>query len=105
MKPVLLLNRSKVGILVELRNRRDVLAKELEVLNEQVKALDDEVIAYLESGGNPLQDYYLSIEVTTRVIPKWKVEFVKALGEAAAKAVQDRTPPTTYKKLIITSRR
>lgn len=103
LKPVT--NQTTLSIIEKLRSDRERLKAELEQINSMLEPLENDAIAYIENGGTPILDYFMSIEVSTRVIPKWKQEYIDALGETAAKAVQDRTPPTTYKKLIITPRR
>lgn len=96
---------SKVSAIRRLREHRDELKAKIEDIERGLSELEAEAIAYIEAGGSPLLEHFMSVEVTTRVIPKWKQEFIKMLGEKAAKTVIDSTEPTTYKKLIITTRR
>lgn len=93
-------SRSMLDRYSELKAQQKELRAELSLLEKESEALSQSLQAYTEEKGGSVLccDYALRIE-DGDVRPKWKEEYIAALGPSAALSVVQRTPAS--KKLTV----
>jgi hypothetical protein len=89
--------------IVALRESYCALSRRVELHEAHIRAKGEAVIKRLENGAIVNAACAVSIRVTQRRYPAWKSHFVEVCGAQAADRVQQETPPTLYKKLVISS--
>lgn len=99
----------KQSLLRDILDRRVILADlraAYDAAKEDLERMEAEVIAAVEDGERhergPLSAGVADEEVCR---PRWKEEFVRALGEEAAVIVRAKTAPTVHKRLVVVERR
>ena len=87
--------------LLAMRESLDSLKKRYQLLEDSVKATEQEIIEQIEQGAEIAGRYVLQIRATERRFPSWKNYFVEVAGCEAAERILLNTIPTVYKNLII----
>lgn len=96
-----IVTRTQIQSLLAMRESLDAMKKRYDLLENSVKATEQEIIAQIESGIEVDSDYDLQIRTSERRYPAWKSYFVEVAGAAAAERVLAETLPTIYKTLIV----
>lgn len=97
----LVVGHEQIQNLLVMRESLDALKKRYELLENSVRATEQEIIALIESGTNIECAFDLQIRTTERRYPSWKSYFVEAAGAEAAERVLAATAPTIYKTLVV----
>lgn len=85
-------------------SKRKILAKQAEAAEKEAKLLGERITEWLKSKGRKFSrrgPFHVSL-VDGNTYPKWKDEFIRALGEEAANEIIAKTPPSV--RLIVNSR-
>ena len=83
------------------RESLDALKKRYELLENSVRATEQEIIVLVESGAEIRTSYDLQIRKSERRFPSWKAHFAEVAGAEAAERVLNETTPTIYKTLVV----
>lgn len=90
--------------LINLRESKTFIKKRLEQIDSDLTALEDDMIARIESGGRIESSHPIGVKTSERRYPSWKDAFIAAAGEQEAKKVIDSTTPTISKSIVITNK-
>lgn len=83
---------------------RAFLKKRLEQIDAQLEALENDLIARIESGARISSRFPVSVKTSERRYPSWKDAFVRVAGEVEAKKITESTAPTISKSIVISSK-
>ncbi len=87
--------------LLAMRETLDAIKKRYELLQDSVKATEQEIMSLLESGAEVLSSQVVQIRTREARYPSWKSHYVEIAGADAAELVLNATTPTVFKTLVI----
>lgn len=90
--------------LMNLRESKTFIKKRLEQIDSDLAALEDDLIARIESGARIESHHPISIKTSERRCPSWKEAFITVAGEPEAKKVINSTDPTISKSIVISTK-
>lgn len=90
--------------LMNLRESKTFIKKRLEQIDSDLTALEDDLIARIESGARIESRHPISIKTSERRCPSWKEAFITVAGEPEVKKVIDSTAPTITKSIVISNK-
>lgn len=89
---------------MSLRESKTCIKKRLEQIDSDLAALEDDLIAKIESGARIESPHSICVKSTERRCPSWKDAFINVAGEPEAKKVINSTAPTILKSIVITTK-
>lgn len=95
------ISRTQIEQLESMREAMDSMKKRYELLENAVKAGEQEIIYAIESGAGSPTGYDLQIRQIERRFPSWKAHYASLAGGDAAERVLAATPATIYKTLVV----
>jgi len=90
--------------LMNLRESKTFIKKRLEQIDSDLTALEDDLIARIESGARIESPHPICVKTSERRCPSWKDAFIAAAGETEAKKVIESTTPTISKSIVISTK-
>jgi hypothetical protein len=97
-----ILNPDLLKKLLAMRSRKEILKKEIEVIDVESECLEKEILESLDSGYLSPEGFHVLPKIHSRRNVSWKSELINLLGSSVADHIFEATPVTYYRNLSIT---